>query len=1020
MQIVEVFLKSVQLKAKIISFPKEKIEEELNCPALVAENGLIPKTFYEDVILQMCVANFMQLTLDIHQHPSLVNNLRSFKDELLEAIYDLNPYLKPENIYVTRTGRLTIEKCPDSVNLTENKVWNDLMPDVLDQTFSKISEEDQINDDFLADFELENPFEDFEYELIPKWWERLKGYVKIKKFSEEDCKTILNGSYPDRASFEATVVVACLEEFEDLYRTIEFYGLTKRVPPPILLHELYMLCTKVNPSLVFPGSSASTSAGRTTKTKPKKQKLFKDIPDSVLLSLADKIKQRVVGQDHAVDKVVEAIKRARVGLKELNSPIGTFIFTGFSGSGKTYLSKVLAEELMGSRDHLIRIDCSEYSADHEYAKLIGCFVPGTKVLLADGSLKSIEDIKVGDKVISHTGQAREVKNIFEYEQDGEMLQIFVANSNVPIITTKGHEILAIRYKSCTKGESNEYRVCKPTCSQKYCVDPPYENYRLEWVPAEELCVNDIVVYPRYKIVGKYPSKIDLVDYLKETKNYKYDDNYVWAQKHVKVPRYILINEDFMRLAGYYVSEGGSDVVNKNINFTFNVKEINYIVEVVKLVRKIFGQDIKIRIEDRSKDGSYRIFISSRIISILMSNLFGKNTYKKQVPGWFINLPNNCLINFLETAIFGDGCTTIPRRVDYSTVSSTLFSQMQLMFRKLGYITYASLEKKSDPKHSDRYRLYIGGNQINRLLDEFTGLNIDLKDLGITNIQRKAWVDDKYVYLQIKDIKPIIYKGKVYDLQVDTDTSYIVGGVGGIAVHNSPAGYIGYEQGGILTNAVAEKPFSIVLFDEVEKASSKVHQLMLQIMDDGILTDNKGNKVSFNDVIVIMTSNIGVSELDRLDKTPGFMSNMITDKRKNIALDEAIKKKFKPEFINRIDEIIHFNMLTTDDYKKIVDLELEKVLKLLISSNKVEVVYDDSVREFLLEKGIDSKYGARPLKRCIKKYFSNPLADEILKGEIKPKDKIKASMEVDKIVFEKINTNKPPFYLSKKKRSACNA
>jgi len=1031
-KIVEVELKSVKDKVLIYKIPKADINDKLTY--FTRERGLIAKSLYEDFLIATCIANIQEFLDKLKKKGITSEKLLKIRTELVDKILKVNPMMSADNLVINKNNVVKIkddEEIDECILLIDNEYWDR-------DVYTKSNNKKRLNKDKIGNIQ------DLPHVKVQKFWKRIGQYITIKQFDPGSELTILgNRNFTSRHSFEQYIVTVCIHEVEDLFIRLDMLGLPNRVAPPILIHELYEICKKVNPFLDYDLYKDSFSTGdesvdpfanmeeayanpeelldRTLRPHSKHVKTFRDIESKELLKLDKKIKKKVIGQNNAVDDLVEAIQRASVGLKDPDKPIGAFLFTGRTGIGKSYCAKVLAEELIGNKRAIVVIDCSEYAADHEYAKLIGCFVPGTKVLMDDGSLKNIENVKVGDRVISHTGQVREVKNTFEYEQNGEMLQISVANSNVPIITTKGHEILAIRHKSCTKGESREYRVCKPTCSQKYCVEPPYKDYKLEWIPAEELRINDIVVYPRYKTAGEYPSRIDLVDYLKETKNYKYDDDYVWAQKHVKVPRYVLINEDFMRLAGYYVSEGGASSSGGTVNFTFNVKEINYVIEVIKLIRKIFGQDVRIRIEDRSENNSYRIYISSRIISILMSDLFGENTYKKQVPNWFINLPNDHLINFLETAIFGDGCTTIPRRVDYSTVSLTLFSQMQLMFRKLGYITYASLEKKSNPKHSDRYRLYIGGNQIDRLLDEFAGLNIDLKDLGITNIQRKAWIDDNYIYLQIKNIKSVNYKGKVYDLQVDTDTSYVVGGIGGITVHNSPAGYVGHEQGGYLTNAVRKNPFSIVLFDEVEKASDRVHQLMLQIMDEGRLTDGKGKPTSFKDVVVIMTSNLGVEEAKNVEKTIGFgdVNKLTSDKQKQ-AIDEALKKKFKPEFLNRITRVINFNDLTKKDYLKIIKLELEK-LKTNLKLNrtiysKLKIEFDKSVYNYIYEKGIDEEYGARPLLRAIEKEISTPLAKKLLREHDRDWSRTlaKISIKSNELNIELHDIEKehdsPPFYM----------
>jgi ATP-dependent Clp protease ATP-binding subunit ClpC len=220
---------------------------------------------------------------------------------------------------------------------------------------------------------------------------------------------------------------------------------------------------------------------------------------------------------------------------------------------------------------------------------------------------------------------------------------------------------------------------------------------------------------------------------------------------------------------------------------------------------------------------------------------------------------------------------------------------------------------------------------------------------------------------------------------------------------APAGYIGHEQGGHLTNAVAKNPFCVIVFDEVEKASSKVHELMLQILEEGRLTDGRGQTVSFKDTVIIMTSNVGAKEIEGISKTIGFGDvSKITDEKKDIALNEALKKKFKPEFLNRIDATINFRTLNKEDYMRIIDIELYK-LNDNLKRNETEykelsLKFDKSVKDYIYKNGIDENYGARPLKRCIEKDISTPLARKILSENIDPKAFVHIKALKDKIKF----------------------
>lgn len=196
---------------------------------------------------------------------------------------------------------------------------------------------------------------------------------------------------------------------------------------------------------------------------------------------------------------------------------------------------------------------------------------------------------------------------------------------------------------------------------------------------------------------------------------------------------------------------------------------------------------------------------------------------------------------------------------------------------------------------------------------------------------------------------------------------------------APPGYVGYEEGGQLTEKVRRKPYSIVLLDEIEKAHQDVYNILLQVFDDGQLTDGIGRKVDFKNTIIIMTSNIGSRELKDFGTGVGFSTDAtIANKRKleHGVIDAALKKNFSPEFLNRIDDTIFFNSLTKEEIKKIIDIELVKLLK-RVSALGLEVEITDKAKDFLVEKGWDSNYGARPLKRAIQKYVEDVLAEEIL-------------------------------------------
>ncbi|CAM4328187.1 ATP-dependent Clp protease ATP-binding subunit [Cytophagaceae bacterium 50C-KIRBA] len=211
---------------------------------------------------------------------------------------------------------------------------------------------------------------------------------------------------------------------------------------------------------------------------------------------------------------------------------------------------------------------------------------------------------------------------------------------------------------------------------------------------------------------------------------------------------------------------------------------------------------------------------------------------------------------------------------------------------------------------------------------------------------------------------------------------------------APPGYVGYEEGGQLTEKIRRKPYSVVLLDEIEKAHPDVFNLLLQVLDDGILTDGLGRRVDFRNTIIIMTSNIGARDLKDFGSGIGFSTKSRTDNMEEHAkstIQNALKKAFAPEFINRLDDIIVFNSLERADLHQIIDLMLIK-LKTRLSNLGYTVTLTDKAKDYIADKGYDPQYGARPLNRAIQKYLEDPLAEEILRGPLAENEIIEADFE----------------------------
>ncbi|MEO0414102.1 MAG: AAA family ATPase, partial [Verrucomicrobiota bacterium] len=219
---------------------------------------------------------------------------------------------------------------------------------------------------------------------------------------------------------------------------------------------------------------------------------------------------------------------------------------------------------------------------------------------------------------------------------------------------------------------------------------------------------------------------------------------------------------------------------------------------------------------------------------------------------------------------------------------------------------------------------------------------------------------------------------------------------------SPPGYVGYEEGGQLSEAVRRKPYSVVLFDEVEKAHPDVMNLLLQILEEGMITDSLGRKIDFRNTIIILTSNVG-AELIKKQTTLGFGSMGNAEENYDAMAEKILdrsKDVFKPEFLNRLDDKIVFHVLEKAELVQIVDLEIKTVLKRL-EAKGIKLELDDKAKEFLMEKGYDPDYGARPMRRAVERHLEDPLAEALLRGDVAPGKDVTATLneEGDALEFD---------------------
>jgi ATP-dependent Clp protease ATP-binding subunit ClpB len=214
---------------------------------------------------------------------------------------------------------------------------------------------------------------------------------------------------------------------------------------------------------------------------------------------------------------------------------------------------------------------------------------------------------------------------------------------------------------------------------------------------------------------------------------------------------------------------------------------------------------------------------------------------------------------------------------------------------------------------------------------------------------------------------------------------------------APPGYVGYDEAGQLTEAVRRRPYSVVLFDEIEKAHPEVLNVLLQLLDDGRLTDGKGRTVDFKNVVVIMTSNLGSH----------FISENAGEVNEGVRrqVTEALRQHFRPEFLNRVDEIIFFHVLGLEHMKQIIDIQVHGLLKRL-EDRKIHVELSDAAKRFIVSEGYDPMYGARPLKRTIQRRVLDPLAIRVLEGDFREGDRVTVDVGDNGLVFERAGSGQP--------------
>lgn len=729
------------------------------------------------------------------------------------------------------------------------------------------------------------------------------------------------------------------------------------------------------------------------------------LPGASIDKFQSDLERLVIGQSEAIKQVVELFRIWSAGLSDARRPIGNLLFLGPTGTGKTRLVEAVAASILGDERAVLKIDCAEFQHSHEIAKLIGCFVPDTQILMSDGTTKAIKDVAIGDRVICGDGVVRPVLDTHRYHHHGKVAKMHIASHSEPLIGTLEHKIWAIKNPA---GDGKRNRN----------LDAMYRPENLRAIELQKLFKKDAVVYPRWKGQVIEPPVLDLADWAKKLIDPVITDEWVSPRGYRATPvkRYIQVDEDFCRLAGYYVAEGGISRDadgSTGVSFTMGVPHKQDALDDVNgLVTRIFGINCSVCAEDRTEHGSIRLYFHSHVGCQVFEDLFGGGTFTKRVPEWFLSLPENLLWNFIDAACMGDGGRTEPRRFDYSTCSKDLHSQFNTILRyRLGVTTQMQKHESTRANWATRYRTYVAGAQIDRVLKNLPMFGPivaaagDDRKRANEGIQRGSFVDSEFIYFQVDSVELVDYDGAVHDISVseNPDEQWYV--AENARVSNSPAGYLGHRETQPLLSPEAVNRYqtdsikiSFVLFDEIEKASNALWNLLLGILDKATLTLGDTRKVDFSKAMIFMTSNLGAADMAKII-SPGLgfapVVNTGTEERIKSAGISGARRNFTPEFMNRLDKVVVFNSLSTNDMDRILGLELGAVQQRILNSASTPPFVIKTLpeaRKFILGNGIDDKYGARYLKRAIERLLVNPLANLIASGQIKGGDLVEAGVD----------------------------
>lgn len=576
-----------------------------------------------------------------------------------------------------------------------------------------------------------------------------------------------------------------------------------------------------------------------------------------------------------------------------------------------------------------------------------CHGKGTKILMYDGSIKNVEDIEVGDQIMGDDSTPRNIL-------------------------------------STTKGIDNLFKIKPNDGYDSFICNEPH--------------ILSLKKTGSYEIVN-----VPLDEYMNKSKWYK-SIHKLWRTSVEFPSKEVLIDPYFM---GIWLGDGDKDYLSVT---TMDQEIVDYLYKISK------EYDLKLNIREQDNNKSKRYMITGDIKgknhhNELLNNfrkyglICSDKNYKKFIPNEYLYNDSSVRKKLLAGLIDSDGYQ-FHKSYSISSSDKELSEQILYLCRSLGYRTYLTTKKISKYPDNTYYVINISG---------------DLSDLEILLKRKKSEkrIQKKNITLSSFDVE-FIEEGEYYGFEIDGNHLYLLGDF--TVTHNtqlvktlakylfgsedsmirldmseysaehnvarmigSPPGYVGYGEGGQLTEKVRRKPYSIVLLDEIEKAHPKIFDIFLQMFDDGVLTDGEGRKVSFKNTIIIMTSNVGTKQIKSARPVVGYTKQDSEEANMKDIIKKELNKMFRPEFLNRLDDVIIFDSLSKENVLRIVDIELSNLANRL-KSMEFDLNVTQRAKEFLLEKGYDEKMGARPLKRAIQRYIEDNIAEEILKNHINKDNK----------------------------------